>query len=89
MPGSSDSAKVVARQVDEHHVLGALLAIGEQVPREVIVGSGRGAARSRAGDGMGKEVARFDPEEEFRAGADYLELRHANEEEVWAWADAT
>ena len=51
-----DAAQVVACQVDEHHVLGALLAIGEQGPwRELIVGSGRGAARPRAGDGVGQE----------------------------------
>ena len=31
----------------------------------------------------------LDPEEEFRAGADHLEFRHSDEEQVWARADAT
>ena len=51
------SAEVVASQVDQHHVLGTLLAVGQQVGRQlVVVGVGR-AARARAGDRVSQEVA--------------------------------
>ena len=69
-------------------MLGALLAVGGKVPGEVVVGSGRRAARPRPGDGMGQEPVALDAEEEFRAGADNLEVRHADEEQVRAGADA-
>ena len=46
----ADAAEVVAAEVDEHHVLGALLLVGEQVALEPLVLGGVGAARPRAGD---------------------------------------
>ena len=46
----ADPAEVVAGQVDEHHVLGALLRVGEQLLGERGVLLRRGAARPGAGD---------------------------------------
>jgi hypothetical protein len=38
--GLGDAADVVARQVDQHHVLGALLGVGQQFGLGSLVGSG-------------------------------------------------
>ncbi len=49
-PVLADAAEVVATEVDEHHVLGALLRIGEQRLRLREVLLGVGAARIGPGD---------------------------------------
>ena len=49
VPGRADPAEVVAAEVDEHHVLGALLRVGEQLGGQRGVLLGRRAARHRAG----------------------------------------
>ena len=46
----ADAAEVVAAEVDEHHVLGALLRVGEQLARALQVLLGRAGARARARD---------------------------------------
>ena len=48
--GLADAPEVVAAEVDEHHVLGALLRVLEQLARDALVLRGVGAARARAGD---------------------------------------
>ena len=50
--GLADPAQVVAAQVDEHQVLGALLGVGEQLVGERLVLLRRGAAVPGAGDGV-------------------------------------
>ena len=49
----ADAAEVVAAEVDEHHVLGALLLVGEQLGGDAAVLLGARAARARAGDRLG------------------------------------
>ena len=45
-----DAADVVAAEIEQHQVLGALLRIGQQFGFERLVLVRRGAARARAGD---------------------------------------
>jgi hypothetical protein len=47
--GLGDAADVVARQIDQHHVLGAFLRVGQQFFGVAPVLLGRGAARPGAG----------------------------------------
>jgi hypothetical protein len=49
LPVLRDAADVVARQVDQHQVLGALLRVGLQFGGQLRVLLRRGAARPRAG----------------------------------------
>ena len=53
VPGAADPLEVVAGEVDEHEVLGALLGVGEQLLGEAHVVLGGLAPRPRAGDRMG------------------------------------
>ena len=50
VPGRAHAADVVAAQVDQHHVLGPLLGIGQQLLRQALVLGRVVAARARAGD---------------------------------------
>ena len=50
VPGRADPAQVVAAEVDEHHVLGALLRVGEQLRGERVVLLRGRAPRAGAGD---------------------------------------
>ena len=50
--------EVVATEVDEHHVLGALLLVGEQLQRDPPVLLGARPARTGARDRLGADVAR-------------------------------
>ena len=45
-----DPAEIVARQIDQHHVLGIFLGIGEQLDLEPLVERRSSCARPRAGD---------------------------------------
>ena len=85
---ASNAAKVVARQVDEHHVLGAFLSVGDKFPGESRVGSGSCAARSRPGNWVRQHPVALYAQEEFRAGSNNFEIRHTDEEQVRAGADA-
>ena len=53
----ADAAEVVAAEVDEHHVLGALLLVGEQLVADRAVLLERRAARAGAGDRARRGVA--------------------------------
>ncbi len=44
------AADIVATQIDQHHVLGAFLRVGQQFGFQCLVQFGRGAARAGAGD---------------------------------------
>ena len=46
-----DAANVVARQVDQHHMLGTLFRVGQQLLLGRLVGLGRGATRTGARQG--------------------------------------
>ena len=49
-PVLADPAEVVAAEVDEHHVLGTLLVIAEQLGGDLPVLFRAGTSRARAGD---------------------------------------
>ena len=67
VPGPRDPAEVVAAEVDEHHVLGALLRVALELLGEQRVLAGVGAARPRAGDRVGRQLVALDLEEQLRA----------------------
>ncbi len=69
-----DAADVVASEIDEHHVLGDLLRIGEQLRRELLVGFARRAARARAGDRPQRDCRAFLPHEDLGRRADHVEV---------------
>ena len=48
--------EVVAAEVDEHHVLGPLLLVGEQLVRHPLVLLGGHSPRAGAGDRTGRDV---------------------------------
>ena len=75
VPGRRDPPEVVAPEVDEHHVLGALLRVALELLGEQGVLAGVGAARPRAGDRVGRQPVALDLEEQLRRGADDLEGR--------------
>ena len=83
--GVRNAAEIVAPQVDQHQVLGALLGVGQELACQGVVLGHRGAARARAGDGqhdgaprgcLGVDTgrrARVDAREHLGAGADERE----------------
>ena len=75
VPGPRDAAEVVAAEVHEHHVLGALLGVAAQLVGEPVVVGRRRAARPRAGDRVRRHAVADDLEQQLRAGADDLERR--------------
>ncbi|MNY18522.1 hypothetical protein D3C86_1519050 [compost metagenome] len=81
----ADAAQVVAPEVDEHDVLGALLGIGHQVLAERLVAVGPPAARAR--DGAHRRGAIVEPHHDLGAGADQLEVAPVEEEHVRARVD--
>ena len=66
-----DAADVVAREVDEHRVLGQLLLVGEQVALELGVARRVVAARPGPGDRPRRDDAVADPHEQLRRGAQH------------------
>ena len=87
-PRTSDAAKVVAAEVDQHHVLGSLLRIGLELLGEERVLAGVRPARPRAGDRVGRQAIALDLEEQLGRGADDLVARGAHEEEIRAGVDS-
>ena len=57
VPGTADAAEVVAEDVDDHHVLGAVLLRAKQLAGEGPVLVARPAARPRALDRVGRDAA--------------------------------
>ena len=70
----ADAAEVVAAEVDEHHVLGALLRVGQQLRGDLRVLLGGGAARARARRSAGRDPAAADGHQRLGAGAGDLEV---------------
>ena len=56
--GHADPAQVIALQVDQHDMLGALLRIGQQFLALGVVAGRRAAARAGAGDRAGLDPIR-------------------------------
>ena len=88
VPGAAHPAEVVAAEIDEHHVLGALLRVLLELLGQDLVLAGVGAARPRAGDRVGGQLVALGLEQQLRRGADDLELRRPDEEQVRARVDA-
>ena len=65
-----DAADVVAAEVEQHQVLGALLGVGEQLVGERAVVLGRRAARPGAGDRADGDLAVAHPDQDLGARAD-------------------
>ena len=82
-----DAAQVVAPEVDEHDVLGPLLRVALELLRQERVLARVRAARASAGDRVGRQPVALDLEEELRRGADDLEGRRPDEEQVRARVD--
>ena len=70
--GFGDAANIVAAQVDQHKVLGALLRIGQQFDFQRNVFGMRGAARAGAGDRAHGNLAVLHAHQDFRRAADHL-----------------
>ena len=79
--------EVVAPEVDEHHVLGALLLVGQQLARDPPVLLGGGAARAGSGDRLGADVAPGDGQQRLGARARHLEVAEVEEVHVGAGVD--
>ncbi len=70
--GLGNAADIVAAEIDQHHVFGALLRIGQQFrfQRQVLFGSG--PARTSAGDRPDRDHAIAQPRQDFRRRANHL-----------------
>ena len=87
VPGARDPAEVVAPEVDEHHVLGALLRIALELLGQQRVLLRVDAARSGPGDRVGRQPVALDLEQQLRRRADDLEGGRPDEEQVRAGVD--
>ena len=75
--GIADLRQVVARQVDEHHVLGELLGIFQQLRSQAVVLSRVGAAGTRARDRVRPHATALRLDERLRGGTHDLEVTTA------------
>ena len=73
-PIVDDPADIVAAEIEQHQVLGALLRVGEQALRMGAVLRRRRAARPRAGDRPDRHLAVAHPHEDLGRRADDLEV---------------
>ena len=83
-----DAADVVAAEIEQHQMLGALLRIGEQFRAERGVLLGRLAAPARAGDRADRHLALAHAHQDFRARDDDLEAAEIEEAEIGRRIDA-
>ena len=84
-----DPADVVAAQVDQHDVLGALFGVGEQIGFELALFFRRGAAAACAGDGAELDVSPVEPDHRFGRGADHAKILQLQIEHVGRRIDET
>ena len=84
VPGRATRPEVVAAEVDEHDVLGALLRVALKLLGEELVLGRCGATRPGAGDRVRGQAVALDLEQQFRRRADDLEARHPDVVEVRA-----
>ncbi|MNS95596.1 hypothetical protein D3C72_1298630 [compost metagenome] len=80
--GGRDAAHVVAAQVEQHQVFGAFLGVGQKLGFKRLVGLGRGAARTGAGQGTDGDTTVLQPDQDFGAGPGQLEIDVVEEEEI-------
>ncbi len=80
--GLADPAEVVAAEVDQHQVLGALLGVGEEFLGERLVLLRGGPAVPGAGDGVDHRAPVLDLDQRLRGGADDVEAVEAEEVHV-------
>ncbi len=59
LPYSTHAAQIVAAEIDEHDVLGALLLVPLQLVGQALIFLVGPAARPRSGDGMGHRMPSF------------------------------
>ena len=78
----ADAAKIVAAEVDEHDVFGALFGIGEKLGFEFAVLFFGAAARHGAGDGAVEGVAALDFDQHFGRAACYGNVAEAKEVKI-------
>ena len=78
----ADAAKIVAAEVHEHDVLGALFFAGEHLLFEALVFGFVSAARQSAGDGAVKNVAALHFDEHFRGAAHDVHVVHVQIEKI-------
>ncbi len=69
----ADPAKVVAPEIHQHQMLGALLRVGQQLGLQRGVLRRRAAAGLRAGDGVGDRNTVLDCHQRFRTRSDDVE----------------
>src|SRR3984957_3989285 len=81
------ASQVVASQVDEHHVLGALLLVFQQLVGDAPILLRACAARARTGDRARGYVARGDGEQRLGAGTGDLEIAEVQEVHIGTWVD--
>ena len=85
-----DAADVVAPEIEQHQMLGALFRIGEQFFFQRLVLVRRGAARARAGDRAdGHRVAAY-AHQDFRARSGDGKIAEVEEKQITAtdWSAA-
>ncbi len=75
----ANASEIVASEIDEHHVFGALLLVAFQFFGEPQILVVVGAARSRAGDRDAFRRAAFDADQHLRRRADDRQRAHAHE----------
>ena len=71
------AAQIVASQVNQHHVLGALFFVGQQFGFELLVFGFIGAARLRSRNGTVAQLALFHPHQHLGRGTKNSPLAHA------------
>ena len=74
VPISCDAADVVAAEVEQHQMFGALLRVGEQFIAEKLVLPRGLAAPARAGDRADRHLALARPHQDFRTRDHDLEI---------------
>ena len=89
LPTSATRPMSLRPEVDEHHVLGALLLVAAQLVGEPLILVGRRAATARAGNRMRLDVPAFDAHEHLGRRADDGLLAHPDEEHVRRRVDVT
>ena len=83
-----DAADIVAAEIEQHQMLGALLGIGEQFGGETLILCGRLAAPAGAGDRADRHFALADAHQDFRARDDDLEAAEIEIAEIRRRIDA-
>ncbi len=82
VPGFAHTAQIVATEIDEHDVLGALLLVGEQIGAQPAVLGHVGTARTRTGERTREHLVALDTHERLGARAHERHVARADVEHV-------